>query len=124
MLIYFISGIGGYVISGIFIINQVTTGADPAVFGLLAVLLVELFQSWQVIPPFLLLSIIKKLDKYHMIFNSRFLLKKETSRSYFLISFVYTPAPHSADCPQGGLGALEAGWVLRGATNDRHTALF
>eukprot|EP00048_Salpingoeca_helianthica_P004004 m.72749 g.72749 ORF g.72749 m.72749 type:complete len:615 (+) comp13002_c0_seq1:3238-5082(+) len=49
LLIYFISGIGGYVISGIFLTSQVTTGADPAVYGLLAVLLVELFQSWQIV---------------------------------------------------------------------------
>lgn len=50
LLIYFICGIGGYAISGIFIKSQVTTGADPAVYGLLAVLLVELFQSWQIVP--------------------------------------------------------------------------
>ena len=49
-LIYFISGIGGYVVSGIFDSDGVGVGADPAIFGMLAVLAVELFQSWQVVP--------------------------------------------------------------------------
>jgi membrane associated rhomboid family serine protease len=47
-LIYFISGIGGYSVAGIFAPGQVAVGADPAVFGLIAVALVELFQAWQV----------------------------------------------------------------------------
>eukprot|EP00050_Salpingoeca_kvevrii_P002881 m.207381 g.207381 ORF g.207381 m.207381 type:complete len:624 (+) comp10710_c0_seq1:4116-5987(+) len=49
-LIYFISGVGGYVISGIFASTQVSVGADPAVYGFLGVLLVELFQAWQILP--------------------------------------------------------------------------
>jgi membrane associated rhomboid family serine protease len=49
-LIYFISGIGGYGLAGIFSPDELTTGADPAVYGLLGVLLVELFQSWQIVP--------------------------------------------------------------------------
>eukprot|EP00052_Salpingoeca_macrocollata_P026336 m.244289 g.244289 ORF g.244289 m.244289 type:complete len:766 (-) comp22558_c1_seq6:32-2329(-) len=48
-LIYFISGIGGWVISGIFSPYTVDVGADPAVFGFLGVLFVELFQSWQLV---------------------------------------------------------------------------
>eukprot|EP00043_Microstomoeca_roanoka_P001193 m.31450 g.31450 ORF g.31450 m.31450 type:complete len:633 (+) comp10688_c0_seq5:273-2171(+) len=48
-LIYFISGIGGMVIASIFSPNQVTTGANPAVYGLLGCLLVELFQTWQLL---------------------------------------------------------------------------
>ena len=50
MIIYFISGIGGYIVSGIFDSQGVGCGADPAIFGLLAVVTVELFQSWQVVP--------------------------------------------------------------------------
>lgn len=49
-LIYFISGIGGYSVAGIFAPGHVAVGADPAVFGLIAVSLVELFQAWQIIP--------------------------------------------------------------------------
>ncbi len=49
-LIYFISGIGGYAVSGIFTPGHVGMGSDPAVFGLLAVTLVELFQAWQLVP--------------------------------------------------------------------------
>jgi membrane associated rhomboid family serine protease len=49
-LIYFISGIGGFAVSGIFSPGNVGMGSDPAVFGLLAVTLVELFQAWQIVP--------------------------------------------------------------------------
>jgi membrane associated rhomboid family serine protease len=48
-LIYFISGIGGNLVSAIFIPYQVNGGAAAAVFGLVGVLFVELFQSWQLI---------------------------------------------------------------------------
>lgn len=47
-IIYFISGIGGYYVAGIFSPNDVGMGADPAVYGFLGVHLVELFQAWQV----------------------------------------------------------------------------
>jgi len=49
-LIYFTSGIGGYLISGLFDPYVVSVGSDPAIFGLLAVLVVELFQSWKIVP--------------------------------------------------------------------------
>eukprot|EP00039_Didymoeca_costata_P023778 m.8231 g.8231 ORF g.8231 m.8231 type:complete len:695 (-) comp3858_c0_seq1:58-2142(-) len=49
-LIYFISGIGGNVISAIFSPTTVSMGADPAVYGLMGVMFVELFQAWQVVP--------------------------------------------------------------------------
>ena len=76
-IIYFLSGVGGYLVhthththththmqyivfdflsfffltqlSSIFVPYNVTAGATPAVFGLLAVAYVELFQSWRVI---------------------------------------------------------------------------
>ena len=48
MIIYLISGFGGYCISGIFASAEASVGSDPAVFGLLAVHIVELFQTWQV----------------------------------------------------------------------------
>lgn len=57
MLIYFISGVGGNLIAGIFVPTDITCGADPAVYGLLGVNIVELFQSWQIIEkPWLELS--------------------------------------------------------------------
>ncbi|KJE89532.1 hypothetical protein CAOG_00981 [Capsaspora owczarzaki ATCC 30864] len=46
-LIFFISGIGGDIISAIFVPNQPTVGGTGALFGFLGVLFVELFQSWQ-----------------------------------------------------------------------------
>lgn len=49
VLIYFISGVGGNIISGIFSPKTVSLGADPAVYGLLGVMIVELFQAWQII---------------------------------------------------------------------------
>ena len=49
-LIYFISGISGYVVSSLFDPYAVAVGSGPAVFGLLAVLVVELFQSWKLVP--------------------------------------------------------------------------
>ena len=48
MLIYMISGIGGYLVSGIFDPYVVSVGSNPAVFGLLGVVLVELLQTWKV----------------------------------------------------------------------------
>jgi len=50
MLIYVISGLGGYVTSAIFSPLTVSVGADPAVYGLLGVMMVELFQAWQIVP--------------------------------------------------------------------------
>lgn len=49
-LIYFISGIGGFLVSGLFDPYVVSVGANGAVFGLLGVMLVELVQSWSVVP--------------------------------------------------------------------------
>eukprot|EP00050_Salpingoeca_kvevrii_P017500 m.65747 g.65747 ORF g.65747 m.65747 type:complete len:629 (+) comp7585_c0_seq1:203-2089(+) len=49
-LIYWISGIGGNAVSGIFVPYQVDAGPSGAVYGLLGVLIVELFQSWQIVP--------------------------------------------------------------------------
>lgn len=48
-LIYFTSGIGGFIVSAIFVPNQPTMGASGSLFGFLGVLVVELFQSWQLI---------------------------------------------------------------------------
>jgi len=44
--IYMISGIGGMVLSAVFLPNQVTVGASGAIFGLEAVLLVDLLKNW------------------------------------------------------------------------------
>jgi len=49
LLIYFVAGIGGYVVSGVVDPFGVTCGSDPAILGLLAVLYVELFQSWRMV---------------------------------------------------------------------------
>ncbi|EGD75713.1 hypothetical protein PTSG_07830 [Salpingoeca rosetta] len=48
-LVYFISGVGGTTIAAIFSPNLVTTGANPAVYGLLGCVLVELLQTWQLL---------------------------------------------------------------------------
>lgn len=50
MLIYWISGLGGSVVSAIFMPYEVSAGPSGAVYGLLGVLYVELFQSWQIVP--------------------------------------------------------------------------
>merc|ERR1711988_1140178 len=49
-IIYFICGIGGYFVSGLFVPGDVAVGPDPAVYGFLGVHFVELFQAWQIIP--------------------------------------------------------------------------
>eukprot|EP00041_Stephanoeca_diplocostata_P032881 m.1067758 g.1067758 ORF g.1067758 m.1067758 type:complete len:207 (-) comp24223_c1_seq9:340-960(-) len=49
-LIYSISGVGGYLVSGVLDPYVVSCGANPAVFGLIAIMLVELIQSWKVVP--------------------------------------------------------------------------
>ena len=43
-MIYMISGVGGYMTSALFDPLQVSVGSNPSIFGLLAVILVELFQ--------------------------------------------------------------------------------
>lgn len=48
-LVYIIAGVGGNLMSAIFIPYQINGGASPSVFGLLSVLFVELFQSWQIV---------------------------------------------------------------------------
>lgn len=45
-LIYMISGVGGNLISCIFVPNQVQVGASGALYGLLGVLLSDLIQNW------------------------------------------------------------------------------
>ncbi|EGD81420.1 hypothetical protein PTSG_02140 [Salpingoeca rosetta] len=47
--IYMLAGIGGYLVSANFTPYQVSTGASPALYGLLGCLFVELFQSWQLL---------------------------------------------------------------------------
>uniref|UniRef100_A0A1X7UGE8 Peptidase S54 rhomboid domain-containing protein n=1 Tax=Amphimedon queenslandica TaxID=400682 RepID=A0A1X7UGE8_AMPQE len=47
ILIYVISGVGGLLISGIFIPETVSVGASGSLFGLLGVQLVELLQGWK-----------------------------------------------------------------------------
>jgi membrane associated rhomboid family serine protease len=48
-LIYLIAGVGGNIVSGIFVPYGVNAGASGAVFGLIGVLFVELFQFWQIV---------------------------------------------------------------------------
>lgn len=50
MLIYFISGLGGNIVSAIFSPRSLAAGSDPAVYGLMGVMLSELMQAWQVVP--------------------------------------------------------------------------
>ncbi|CAI8048473.1 Inactive rhomboid protein 1 [Geodia barretti] len=46
-LIYVLSGIGGYVVSGIFEATSLSVGGSGSLFGLFGVLLVELLQGWR-----------------------------------------------------------------------------
>ena len=48
-LIYIISGVGGNIVSGVFAPYEVNGGSTPAIFGMLGVLYVELFQFWQIV---------------------------------------------------------------------------
>lgn len=60
--IYLLSGVGGMVLSAVFLPNQVTVGASGAIFGLDSVLLVDLIKNW---------SLVKKpRRKLLMIFGS------------------------------------------------------
>ncbi|KAJ5075845.1 rhomboid-like protein [Anaeramoeba ignava] len=46
-LIYFISGIGGNLLSAVFLPNLIQVGASGALFGLFAILFGDLFQNWK-----------------------------------------------------------------------------
>ncbi|KAM7438854.1 hypothetical protein ABFA07_011688 [Porites harrisoni] len=48
-IIYIFSGIGGYLYSGILLPYQAEVGPSGSIFGVIACLFVELFQSWQII---------------------------------------------------------------------------
>jgi membrane associated rhomboid family serine protease len=47
ILIYVLSGIGGYLVSGIFDATSLSVGGSGALFGLYGVLLAELLQGWR-----------------------------------------------------------------------------
>ena len=49
LLIFLISGVGGNLVGGIFSSDYPTMGSSGAVFGLLGVKTVDLFQSWQIL---------------------------------------------------------------------------
>lgn len=49
VLIYMISGVGGYLTSAVFSPNFPSVGPSGALFGLLGVSVVDLFQSWQIV---------------------------------------------------------------------------
>jgi len=49
-IIYMMSGIGGVLSSAYFLPYDVSSGPAGAIFGLLAVLLIEILQSWAIIP--------------------------------------------------------------------------
>jgi len=57
-IIYLVSGVGGSVLSSLFIRNTISVGASGALFGLLGAMLSELFTNWtiysnkvQIFPP-------------------------------------------------------------------------
>eukprot|EP00054_Salpingoeca_dolichothecata_P028540 m.217592 g.217592 ORF g.217592 m.217592 type:complete len:250 (+) comp26250_c0_seq4:150-899(+) len=49
-IIYLIAGVGGNIFSAVFSATVPEVGASGAIYGLLGVTVVDLFQSWQVIP--------------------------------------------------------------------------
>lgn len=47
-VIYLLSGIGGSILSSLFIRNNISVGASGALFGLLGAMLSELFTNWSI----------------------------------------------------------------------------
>jgi membrane associated rhomboid family serine protease len=47
-IIYLVSGVGGSVLSSLFIRNNISVGASGALFGLLGAMLSELFTNWTI----------------------------------------------------------------------------
>jgi membrane associated rhomboid family serine protease len=47
-IIYIVSGVGGSVLSSLFIRNNISVGASGALFGLLGAMLSELFTNWTI----------------------------------------------------------------------------
>ena len=47
-VIYIVSGVGGSVLSSLFIRNNISVGASGALFGLLGAMLSELFTNWTI----------------------------------------------------------------------------
>ena len=47
-VIYLVSGLGGSVLSSLFIQNNISVGASGALFGLLGAMLSELFTNWTI----------------------------------------------------------------------------
>lgn len=47
-IIYIVSGVGGSVLSSLFIQNNISVGASGALFGLLGAMLSELFTNWTI----------------------------------------------------------------------------
>ena len=47
-IIYLVSGVGGSVLSSLFIRNTISVGASGALFGLLGAMLPELFTNWTI----------------------------------------------------------------------------
>jgi len=46
-LVYLLSGVGGYLLSAIFLPNQLAAGASSAIFGLLSIYIVDLIANWK-----------------------------------------------------------------------------
>jgi membrane associated rhomboid family serine protease len=47
-IIYLVSGVGGSVLSSLFVRNTISVGASGALFGLLGAMLSELFTNWTI----------------------------------------------------------------------------
>lgn len=47
-LLYVISGLGGSLLSGLFVRSNISVGASGAVFGLLGAMLSELIMNWSI----------------------------------------------------------------------------
>ncbi|KAG8092323.1 hypothetical protein GUJ93_ZPchr0012g21004 [Zizania palustris] len=71
-IIYLVSGVGGSVLSSLFIRNSISVGASGALFGLLGAMLSELFTNWTIYTnkvTFLHASSPKKTSSHFRFFN-------------------------------------------------------
>ena len=66
-IVYLVSGVGGSVLSSLFIRNTISVGASGALFGLLGAMLSELFTNWtiysnkvQIFPPRIAVQIFRQ----------------------------------------------------------------
>lgn len=81
-VIYIMSGMGGSILSSLFIRNDISVGASGALFGLLGSMLSELLTNWTIYSNKVYLSIIRALYKLILLDPLGIV------RPFFFVSFV------------------------------------